>query len=1690
LGRIIGLIGCTCLVIVALRLTNLQHTDHTLKGGEDRAGTRIKLAPREHYKLGKEAFLRGRYPDAVQHLEAATASTTGLTAIERRQADGYLGRARTRLQAATSGATVRAQSDPAWATETDAEPAAADSMPSHQADATRNRVEKLMKQANAALEQGNRPEAVKLAQLAHQVAKDARVRFAKGDESPAEFLFKLKAPTVAASRTDTPDWARDDLIDVRNAAANDLPQRGMIRQTAAQEDSADFGPANAPAQQSDPNAVTQSGAAAANQPRSAAARATRSEPAASNIAASSVQEQANALIAQAREDIKAGRYDEARHKALLADQLDATYSLFEDRPELVVADVDRLTGSTTLARDNNAPKAASRAALAESTAKSGTNRQTAQQTSQTVSTNAGSAEANRKKAVRLLELARKDIANGNLDAAQSKAEEAAQINVAYKLFEDMPELVLTDIAARRAAENVAQGDGPNRDKNGLNITDGKAQDEGKPAKAQAKALLAKARQALEQDRVDEARQLAIEADRLKASYDLFDDRPDLVLADVARSAKRGPLTPGTPIGNSDDTATVPNDFAPNGAETATADAGNRQKLSPAQAEAIELLRQARQLIKSGRFDEARQKAEEAGRMNVTFPVFADRPDLVLSDLNSKTGNGNVAGRDVPPRNQNIATASAQDVAPIDGNANPFAPRTPNSGELADAQDNPAAEGRRYGNVTQADSITEIGPGGSSASELYRRGMQELNHGNRAAAYSAFLAAHQTGQKLDYVRAQRLQDYLRELAPRTQRSGIQLTNNTQIADGDIAPTPEGDQPAPLDAAQQEQMVKFDRIRSDVLNSIFKAERLRKSDPEAALAMIDQALSRLEGAEIPAEATASLMKQLTRTRSSLQSEIVQQQPNIELNKRNKQVRDALETQTRNEIRIEQEFAKLVEEYNELYKQQRYAEAEVVAKKAKELNPKDATAESMKLKALFARRVASNAKLQDDRERSYWEQLDEVEQSVLVKVGDKHPVDFGDDWDKITKRRKGKYRTDNRKRGEEELRIEQSLSKRISLHEEQVPLAEVMKKIQAVADINIVLDTPGLEEEGVNSDVMVSINVDGIMVKSALNLILGHYNLGYMIDNEVLKITSRMRQQGELVVATYSVADLVIPIPDPSELNDDPFIAMKGFNSYGTSGNQANASGLGAGGQGFAQVGANQDSPFEAANSSGRRAGAKPFDPDFSSLTELISSTIAPDSWDSVGGPASMRSHETTLSLVIRQTQKVHEEIADLLDQLRRLQDLQVTIEVRFVTVSDRFFERIGVNFNFNLAPTTGYPTQDNSGLPLQPFGSVNLPQFGLSGNTQQQAGVQGQQGVAGVQGAAQAGVQGQQAQAGVQGQQAQGGQQGASGLFGAGPSLNLYNNPNKTSIVGLQNATSFTQDLSVPFQQGSFTVGVPTFGNYNPQAGMEMGLAILSDIEAFFFIQAAQGDQRNNLMFAPKVTVFNGQTGTVMDNRLRPFVTGLQPTVGFGAVGFAPQTTVIPEGVTLSVTAVVSSDRRFVRLSVMPAFRSITDVFTFTSVGGNQQGGQQRGGAGQNQQGGQGGFGGGQFGGGGQQGFGIGGNIGGGQFGGGGGGFGGGQQQRGGQGGQAITVQQPVVETVTVITTVSVPDGGTVLLGGIKRLKEGRNMAGVPILNKIPYVSRLFKNTGVGRETESLLLMITPRIIIQEEEEELLGLPRST
>jgi general secretion pathway protein D len=71
---------------------------------------------------------------------------------------------------------------------------------------------------------------------------------------------------------------------------------------------------------------------------------------------------------------------------------------------------------------------------------------------------------------------------------------------------------------------------------------------------------------------------------------------------------------------------------------------------------------------------------------------------------------------------------------------------------------------------------------------------------------------------------------------------------------------------------------------------------------------------------------------------------------------------------------------------------------------------------------------------------------------------------------------------------------------------------------------------------------------------------------------------------------------------------------------------------------------------------------------------------------------------LSLVISQTQEVHEQIADLLEQMRRLLDVQITVEARFLAVPENFFERLGADF-------------DLAGAALHPNMSTEVGEDGL-------------------------------------------------------------------------------------------------------------------------------------------------------------------------------------------------------------------------------------------------------------------------------------------------------------------------------------------------------------------------------------------
>jgi general secretion pathway protein D len=65
---------------------------------------------------------------------------------------------------------------------------------------------------------------------------------------------------------------------------------------------------------------------------------------------------------------------------------------------------------------------------------------------------------------------------------------------------------------------------------------------------------------------------------------------------------------------------------------------------------------------------------------------------------------------------------------------------------------------------------------------------------------------------------------------------------------------------------------------------------------------------------------------------------------------------------------------------------------------------------------------------------------------------------------------------------------------------------------------------------------------------------------------------------------------------------------------------------------------------------------------------------------------------------------------------------------------------------------------------------------------------------------------------------------------------------------------------------------------------------------------------------------------------------------------------------------------------------------------------------------------------------------------------------------------------------VPDRGTIMLGGQRLTSDVTVEAGVPIISKIPVLNRLFTNKSSTKDERTLLILVKPSIIINNELEE--------
>jgi type II secretory pathway component GspD/PulD (secretin) len=1363
------------------------------------------------------------------------------------------------------------------------------------------------------------------------------------------------------------------------------------------------------------------------------------------VAAIKSKEEALAVLKQGREQLAKGELEEAYKTAarlLAARHLHWGWErMFEDTPDKFKADVDRAR-----------------------------------------------LQRNKEQSVELLAEARRRFEKKDYDGAEKLAYEAQTKHGPYSIWDlgDRPNKVLADVqAARQKERRIKLPDPPTTTREVADLSHG--------------PLAAAGNNAVAQNNPTNPNGSPQPVDRRDAGPTVTPtsfNAPQPSQGSVPGGTGGAPVGAGgtgvPPVGPSQQAANNANVSSPylSSTQAGTNKVGGNGDNAATQAQARRLMAEARVLQGQNRLLEARDKIEEARRLGVSFRPDEETPNQVYQQIaflarqridslvhhagevlrygtQAPMARCQDAERDLAQARQ-LAIAFGQDMQPIEttlrminqlrttGNvtlvsapSEPGNQLSPNSIDAAGFPEGtpPGPQGAPRGQSFQpmqlldqarlelrsgetanarhlAEEAVKLGAGEAGLAVLRSIDAEEVAQ-NRRRANRTFDEVVQAYQHRDYRRAslilasidtklldERRQGRLREILntpemrPSARDAAIALTsaqepNNKSMAApsnpqpelrtpdaGDTGRARATDDPGQSLLARTKAMreIKFQQLRTEGLSIQAQAlERFRTGQTDVAVDMLQEYLARLSEEQLD-PGQLSLLRRPIDSRLQ-QFQLLKAQAELANNRfddKSREVKRDL-AKAKNAEQVKQKnVAQLMKQYNQLFGEAKYSEAEMVALRVKELDPDNPMAAAAVTMARY------------HRNHDQYESDKEAKEKLFL--GAMHDVDNTGDVDALengiapTKDKKRLEAISRRKsldglpmprKSADERNIERKLTVPVSLSFSNTPLEQVIEDIRGDQGINIFIDKPALAEKGITLDSPVTFHLDNIALKSGLKLLLSLVHLTYVVTDDVLKITTEDQARGKLEQKVYQVTDLVIAVENFGQVGATPEAQLGMVNVNQAMMNQTSPMTAMTGMQGGQAVG--MPAGGSMANANGGFAADPPGNVPMQvtkqrpqthedMLIKLITSTIEPRSWAEQGGPGTIEFHPLTMALVINQTPDIQDQVQDLLNALRRLIDQEVAVEVKFISIAEDFFERIGVNFNMNII------NKSREALQVQP--------------------------------------------------------QLTSGQFAQPGYINYFAPGNL--ISGLTPAGTLTSDLNIPITNNTYAQAIPPFGGYPGVpgfGGLTMGLAFLSDIQVFLFMEAVQGDIRSNVMQAPKLTLFNGQTANIAVQDFQFFTIGVQvQNGGFGQLIYNPITTLFPLNITLTIQAVISGDRRFVRLSLTPSlanvvngevnlFPVVTPIFPLFD---------------------------------------------------------------GTATGQPVVftqfVQQPRLSRVSVMTTVAVPDGGTVLMGGLKRLSEGRNEFGPPVISKIPYLSRLFRNIGYGRSAESLLIMVTPRIIIQAEEEE--------
>lgn len=201
--------------------------------------------------------------------------------------------------------------------------------------------------------------------------------------------------------------------------------------------------------------------------------------------------------------------------------------------------------------------------------------------------------------------------------------------------------------------------------------------------------------------------------------------------------------------------------------------------------------------------------------------------------------------------------------------------------------------------------------------------------------------------------------------------------------------------------------------------------------------------------------------------------------------------------------------------------------------------------------------------------------------------------------------------------------------------------------------------------------------------------------------------------------------------------------------------------------------------------------------------------------------------------------------------------------------------------------------------------------------------------------------------------------------------------------------------------------------SPIGGATAAISILDDLEVQMIIRAVEKRQNIDVVNSQIITVLNNTRANVAVINQTSYVRDFDVEVAQASFIADPKVDVIQDGIVLDVRPVISYDRKHIKMNLQPTVAELQrPIPTFTtSLAGSTL---------------------------------------------------------------PVTLQLPVLTVKSFSTTAEIPDGGSVLIGGLREVLSRERRAEVPILGSIPLISFFFKQEGVADENSSLMVLVRATI----------------